>query len=118
MKAPSFARHAHAATDVHPELPIAGPRRYPHWLNRERVRLYATAALMAELLFIGIYSIRVLLSHHGAPEPLSPDFSPIWSAAWLAAQDDLENTVIVAGDAILDAALARHGLPVSSRFRR
>ena len=38
MKAPSFARHAHAATDVHPELPIA-VRRYPHWLNRERVRL-------------------------------------------------------------------------------
>ncbi|RQS35419.1 DUF2029 domain-containing protein [Burkholderia sp. Bp8992] len=85
MKAPSFARHAHSAIDAHPELPIAGPRRYPHWLNRDRVRLYAAAALLTELLFIGIYLIRVILSNHGAPEPLSPDFSPIWSAAWLAA---------------------------------
>ena len=83
MKAPSFARHAHAATDAS-GTPDRG-RRYPHWLNRERVRLYAAAVLMAELLFIGIYSLRVVLSHHGAPEPLSPDFSPIWSAAWLAA---------------------------------
>ncbi|QVN22887.1 glycosyltransferase family 87 protein [Burkholderia pyrrocinia] len=85
MKAPSFARHAHSTVDVHPELPIAGPRRYPHWLNRERVRLYAAAVLLTELLFIGIYLIRVFLSNNGAPEPLSPDFSPIWSAAWLAA---------------------------------
>ncbi|WP_175846049.1 glycosyltransferase family 87 protein [Burkholderia arboris] len=85
MKAPSFARHAHSAMDVHPELPIAGPHRYPHWFNRDRVRLYATAALLTELLFIGIYLIRVFLSNNGAPEPLSPDFSPVWSAAWLAA---------------------------------
>ncbi|WP_322085182.1 glycosyltransferase family 87 protein [Burkholderia sp. BCC1999] len=84
MKAPSFARHVHSAIDAHPELPIAGPRRYPHWLNRDRVRLYAAAALLTELLFIGIYLIRVILSNNGAPEPLSPDFSPIWSAAWLA----------------------------------
>ncbi|MBA5735266.1 hypothetical protein, partial [Escherichia coli] len=67
------------------ELPIAGPHRYPHWFNRDRVRLYATAALLTELLFIGIYLIRVFLSNNGAPEPLAPDFSPVWSAAWLAA---------------------------------
>jgi len=85
MKAPSFARHAHSAVDLHPELPIAGPRRYPHWLNRERVRLYAAAALLTELLFIVIYVTRVFLSHKGALEQLSQDFSPIWSAAWLAA---------------------------------
>ncbi|MET1532435.1 glycosyltransferase family 87 protein [Burkholderia sola] len=85
MKAPSFARHAHSAIDVHPELPIAGPRRRPHWLSRDRVRLYAAAVLMTELLFIGIYLIRVILSHHGAPESLSADFSPVWRAAWLAA---------------------------------
>ncbi|WP_176046448.1 glycosyltransferase family 87 protein [Burkholderia sp. BCC1644] len=85
MKTPSFARHMHSSVDVHPELPIAGPRRYPHWLNRDRVRLYAAAALLTELLFIVIYVTRVLLSHNGALEPLSQDFSPIWSAAWLAA---------------------------------
>ncbi|GAU06634.1 glycosyltransferase family 87 protein [Burkholderia stabilis] len=85
MKAPSFARHAHSAIDLHPELPIAGPHRYPHWLNRERVRLYAGAVLLAELLFIGIYLVRLFLSHKTALEPLSQDFSPIWSAAWLAA---------------------------------
>ncbi|MCA8430414.1 glycosyltransferase family 87 protein [Burkholderia seminalis] len=85
MKTPAFARHLHASVDVHPELPIAGPRRYPHWLNRDRVRLYAAAALLTELLFIVIYVTRVLLSHNGALEPLSQDFSPIWSAAWLAA---------------------------------
>ncbi|HIH2656612.1 TPA: glycosyltransferase family 87 protein, partial [Burkholderia cenocepacia] len=85
MKAPSFARHAHSAADVHPELPIAGPRRHPHWLNRDRVRLYAAAVLLTELLFIAIYLTRVLLSRHGALEPLSQDFSPVWSAAWLAA---------------------------------
>ncbi|KFL51988.1 membrane protein [Burkholderia pyrrocinia] len=85
MKTPSFARHAHSAVDLHPELPIAGPRRYPHWLNRDRVRLYAAAVLLTELLFIVIYVIRVFLSHNGALEPLSQDFSPIWSAARLAA---------------------------------
>ncbi|MEK7916496.1 glycosyltransferase family 87 protein [Burkholderia contaminans] len=85
MRSSPSARHAHPDADVHPELPIAGPRRYPHWLNRERVRLYAGAALVAELLFICIYVTRVFLSHDGALQPLSQDFSPIWSAAWLAA---------------------------------
>ncbi|MDN7908728.1 glycosyltransferase family 87 protein [Burkholderia cepacia] len=85
MRSSPSARHAHPDTDVHPELPIAGPRRYPHWLNRERVRLYAGAALASELLFICIYVTRVYLSHNGALQPLSQDFSPIWSAAWLAA---------------------------------
>ncbi|RQV68713.1 DUF2029 domain-containing protein [Burkholderia cenocepacia] len=85
MKTPSFARHAHSAADLHPELPIAGPRRHPHWLNRDRVRLYAAGVLLTELLFIVIYLIRVHLSHDGALEPLSQDFSPVWSAAWLAA---------------------------------
>ncbi|KAB0643980.1 glycosyltransferase family 87 protein [Burkholderia latens] len=85
MKTPIFARHAHPAVDAHPELPIAGPRRYPHWLNRDRVRIYAAGALLAELLFVVIYVIRVSLSHHGALPPLSQDFAPIWSAARLAA---------------------------------
>jgi len=85
MKTPSFARHAHPAIDMHPELPIAGPRRYPHWLNRDRVRVYAGAALLAELLFVVIYLTRMFLARHGALGPLSQDFSPIWSAAWLAA---------------------------------
>jgi hypothetical protein len=86
MKTPPFARHAQSAFDLHPELPVAGPRRFPHWLNRDRVRLYAVGALLAELLFIGIYLFRVSLAHHGGPEPLSQDFSPIWSAARLAAR--------------------------------
>ncbi|WGY72967.1 DUF2029 domain-containing protein [Burkholderia cepacia] len=85
MKSPLFARHAHPAVDMHPELPIAGPRRYPHWLNRHRVRVYAGAVLVAELLFVVIYLTRMFLSRHGALGPLSQDFSPIWSAAWLAA---------------------------------
>ncbi|CAB3771063.1 membrane protein [Burkholderia sp. MSh2] len=85
MKPSNAVHHAHPDAGVHPALPIAGPRRYPHWLNRRRVCLYAGAALVAELLFIGIYVIRVCLSHNGALEPLSQDFSPIWSAAWLAA---------------------------------
>ncbi|MCR9165148.1 MAG: PD-(D/E)XK nuclease family protein [Nannocystaceae bacterium] len=33
-------------------------------------------------------------------------------AAWLAAQSDWEGTVIIGGDAVLDHALRRHGLPV------
>ncbi|MBN3841145.1 glycosyltransferase family 87 protein [Burkholderia sp. Ac-20349] len=85
MKTPLSIRHAHPAMDVHPELPIAGPRRYPHWLNRDRVRAYATGVLLTELLFIGIYIARVALQHANALTPLSQDFSAIWSAAWLAA---------------------------------
>ncbi|WP_306717197.1 glycosyltransferase family 87 protein [Burkholderia dolosa] len=84
MKAPLFARHAHAA-DAHPELPVAGPRRFPHWLNRERVRVYAGGMLIAELLFVVIYVARMLWGHDASLEPLSQDFSPVWSAAWLAA---------------------------------
>jgi hypothetical protein len=34
-------------------------------------------------------------------------------AAWLAAEDDLEGTVIVTPDALLDSALARHGVSVT-----
>ncbi|HDR9874451.1 glycosyltransferase family 87 protein [Burkholderia cenocepacia] len=85
MRTPQFIRHAQSAGDLHPELPIAGPRRYPHWLNRDRVRLYAAAALLTELLFVAIYVFRVYLSRNGDLEPLSQDFSPIWSAARLAA---------------------------------
>lgn len=33
-------------------------------------------------------------------------------AAWLAGLDDLEGTVVIGGDEILDRALHRHGLPV------
>ena len=85
MKSHLSARHTHSAIDAHPELPIAGPRRFPHWLNRDRVRLYAAAVLLTELLFIGIYLARVHWSHTSVPAPLSMDFSPIWSAAQLAA---------------------------------
>ena len=85
MKTPHSVFHARPATDTHPELPIAGPRRYPPWLNRDRVRVYAGAALLAELLFIGIYIARMYLQHDAALVPLSEDFSAIWSAAWLAA---------------------------------
>lgn len=85
MRAPLTVRHGHSPADLHPELPIAGPRRFPHWLNRDRVRFYAGGVLLTELLFIGIYLFRVSLVRHGAPEPLSQDFSPIWSAARLAA---------------------------------
>ncbi|AYQ43689.1 MULTISPECIES: glycosyltransferase family 87 protein [Burkholderia] len=85
MKTPLSVRHAHPAMDVHPELPIAGPRRYPHWLNRDRVRAYAAGVLLTELLFIGIYIARVAFQHAAVLVPLSQDFSAIWSAAWLAA---------------------------------
>ncbi|KVA30718.1 hypothetical protein WI44_11360 [Burkholderia cepacia] len=85
MKTPHSVFHARPETDAHPELPIAGPRRYPHWLNRDRVRVYAGAALLGELLFIGIYIARMYLQHGAALVPLSEDFSAIWSAAWLAA---------------------------------
>jgi len=84
MKSLLSARDAHAAIDAHPELPIAGPRRFPHWLNRDRVLLYAAVVLLTELLFIGIYVARSLWSPASAPAPLSMDFSPIWSAARLA----------------------------------
>jgi len=36
-------------------------------------------------------------------------------AAWLAAQDDWRDTVIIGGDAVLDHALRRHGLPTTGR---
>ncbi|NHV28167.1 glycosyltransferase family 87 protein [Burkholderia sp. D-99] len=85
MKTPLSVRHGHPAMDAHPELPIAGPRRYPHWLNRDRVRLYAGGVLLAELLFIGIYIARMYLQPAASLVPLSQDFSAIWSAAWLAA---------------------------------
>ncbi|WP_234745829.1 glycosyltransferase family 87 protein, partial [Burkholderia sp. WTPI3] len=49
------------------------------------LRLYAGSVLLTELLFIGIYLARIHWSHAGAPEPLSQDFSAIWSAARLAA---------------------------------
>ncbi|KAG8152647.1 glycosyltransferase family 87 protein [Burkholderia catarinensis] len=85
MKTPLSIRHAHPVMDAHPELPIAGPRRFPHWFNRQRVRVYAGGVLLTELLFIGIYIARMYLPHAVAPVPLSQDFSAIWSAAWLAA---------------------------------
>nr|WP_175800148.1 glycosyltransferase family 87 protein [Burkholderia anthina] len=85
MKTPLSLRHPSSAIDAHPELPIAGPRRFPHWLTRERVLLYAGGALMIELLSIAIALFRLSRSHTGVLEPLSQDFSPIWSAARLAA---------------------------------
>ncbi|WP_269504967.1 glycosyltransferase family 87 protein [Burkholderia sp. IMCC1007] len=84
MKSHLSARDPHSAIDAHPELPIAGPRRFPHWLNRDRVRLYAAVVLLTELLFIGIYVARSVWSTTSAPAPLSMDFSAIWSAARLA----------------------------------
>ena len=85
MKAPHALLHVDSAIDAHPELPIAGPRRFPHWLNRDRVRLYAAAVLLTELLFICVYLARVHGSHTSVPEPLAQDLAPIWSAARLAA---------------------------------
>lgn len=85
MKTPRFARGVHPVVEPHPALPVAGPRRRPHWLTGERVRVYAAGVLLTELLFVGIYVMRVILHHAGAPEPLAQDFSPIWSAARLAA---------------------------------
>ncbi|WP_342613181.1 glycosyltransferase family 87 protein [Burkholderia ambifaria] len=85
MKSPLSLLHVGSAVDAHPELPIAGPRRFPHWLNRDRVRLYAAAVLLTELLFICLYVARVHGSHTSVPEPLAQDLAPIWSAARLAA---------------------------------
>ncbi|MDR8727518.1 glycosyltransferase family 87 protein [Burkholderia pseudomultivorans] len=85
MKAHRPVRAVHPIVDAHLALPVAGPRRRPHWLTGERVRLYAGGALLTELLFVGIYVTRVILHHAGAPEPLAQDFSPVWSAARLAA---------------------------------
>ncbi|MDN7933794.1 glycosyltransferase family 87 protein [Burkholderia metallica] len=85
MRSSPSERHAHPYAGVHPELPIAGPRRYPHWLNRERIRVFAGVVLASELLFIVIHVIRMHLSHNGVLQPLSQDFSPFWRAAWLAA---------------------------------
>ncbi|KVL01663.1 glycosyltransferase family 87 protein [Burkholderia territorii] len=85
MKSPLSLLRVDSAIDAHPELPIAGPRRFPHWLNRDRVRLYAAAVLFTELLFICVYLARVHASHTGVPEPLAQDLAPIWSAARLAA---------------------------------
>lgn len=85
MKTPRTLQRADSAFDAHPELPIAGPRRYPHWLNRDRVRLYAAAVLLTELLFICVYLARIHWSHASVPEPMSQDMAPIWSAARLAA---------------------------------
>ncbi|WP_322025093.1 glycosyltransferase family 87 protein [Burkholderia sp. BCC1977] len=85
MKPPRALLHADSALDAHPELPIAGPRRFPHWLNRDRVRLYAAAVLLTELLFICVYLARVHGSHTSVPEPLAQDLAPLWSAARLAA---------------------------------
>ncbi|KVN05896.1 glycosyltransferase family 87 protein [Burkholderia diffusa] len=85
MKPPLSLLHVDSAIDAHPELPIAGPRRFPHWLNRDRVRLYAAAVLLTELLFICVYLARVYWSHTSIPEPLAQDLAPLWSAARLAA---------------------------------
>jgi len=85
MKSPRALLHVESAIDAHPELPIAGPRRFPHWLNRDRVRLYAVAVLLAELLFLCVYLARVHGSHTSVPGPLAQDLAPIWSAARLAA---------------------------------
>ncbi|TGN94379.1 glycosyltransferase family 87 protein [Burkholderia sp. USMB20] len=85
MRSPRSLLHVDSVLDAHPELPIAGPRRFPHWLNRDRVRLYAAAVLLTELLFLCVYLARVHWSHTAAPDPLAMDFSPIWSAARLAA---------------------------------
>lgn len=38
-------------------------------------------------------------------------------AAWLAAQPTLEGVVVIGADAVLDGALARHGLPVTGATR-
>lgn len=83
MKSPRSILHVDSAIDAHPELPIAGPRRYPHWLNRDRVRLYAAAVLLTELLFLCVYLTRVHLSHTSVPEPLAQDLAPLWAAARL-----------------------------------
>nr|WP_057927403.1 glycosyltransferase family 87 protein [Burkholderia ambifaria] len=85
MKTPRTVLHVESATNAHPELPIAGPRRFPHWLNRDRVLLYAAAVLLTELLFICVYLARIHWSHTSVPEPMSQDMAAIWSAARLAA---------------------------------
>ncbi|RQR46263.1 DUF2029 domain-containing protein [Burkholderia sp. Bp9131] len=85
MRSPRSLLHVDSVLDAHPELPIAGPRRFPHWLNRDRVRLYAAAVLLTELLFLCVYLARVHGSHTSVPGPLAQDLAPIWSAARLAA---------------------------------
>ncbi|RQZ47725.1 glycosyltransferase family 87 protein [Burkholderia sp. Bp9099] len=85
MRSPRSLLHGDSVLDAHPELPIAGPRRFPHWLNRDRVRLYAAAVLLTELLFLCVYLARVHGSHTSVPGPLAQDLAPIWSAARLAA---------------------------------
>lgn len=83
-----LARHALSPTWNRPlaELPVAGPRRRPHWLGRRRVRIYAAAVLACQLLFAGIYLYRLYVLRHPGLSPLALDFLPTWSASWLALQ--------------------------------
>ncbi|AOK50871.1 hypothetical protein WT60_29400 [Burkholderia sp. MSMB617WGS] len=79
--------HGHAPTrlDVEcPELPAAGPRRRPHWLDAKRVRTYAIAALVCYAAFAGVCVMRWLSGGPDSPMPPTMDFVPTWSAAWLA----------------------------------
>jgi hypothetical protein len=81
-----LARHALSPAGNRPlaELPVAGPRRRPHWLGRRRVRIYAAAGLACQLLFAGIYLYRLYVLRHPGLSPLALDFLPAWSASWLA----------------------------------
>ncbi|WP_179400616.1 glycosyltransferase family 87 protein [Burkholderia guangdongensis] len=76
--------HAPATADMHTELPVAGPRRRPHWINLHRVRTYSYTSLIGGSLFILIYLTRLNLPHAVDMSPMSQDFTAIWSAAWLA----------------------------------
>ncbi|WP_232833632.1 glycosyltransferase family 87 protein [Paraburkholderia kururiensis] len=81
-----LARHALSPAWNRPlvELPVAGPRRRPHWLGLRRVRIYAAAVLACQLLFAGIYLYRLYVLRHPGLSPLALDFLPTWSASWLA----------------------------------
>ncbi|MGU7782977.1 glycosyltransferase family 87 protein [Burkholderia sp. PU8-34] len=80
-------RHSSAVlhVDADPELPAAGPRRRPHWLTERRMRAYSHTVLLCYFAFVGAYVVRLFGPHSTDLPRLTLDFTPIWSAAWLAA---------------------------------
>ena len=81
---PHAFRHAPSKSRPLPALQMAGPRRRPHWLNANRLRLYPLVVFACFALFVAIYLFR--LNTQSGISPLMVDFLPFWSAAVMALQ--------------------------------
>jgi hypothetical protein len=59
----------------------------PLWLTRERIALYSAAALVCQLILIGIWAASCWVLHIESVPPLGIDFRVFWSTSFLSLHD-------------------------------